>query len=72
MKTFGTARRAKPRVGKRYLTIKDLPEKGIQYHVNHLRRLWRDGRFPVPKHLSPRKLVWEEAEIDAWIETRVS
>jgi predicted DNA-binding transcriptional regulator AlpA len=70
-KTFGTARPKKLPTSKRYLTLKDLPDKGVHYHVNHLRRMWGDGRFPPPQHLSPRKLVWDEAVIDAWIASKV-
>lgn len=55
----------------RYLTLKDLPEKGIRYHTNHLRRMWNDGRFPPPIHLSPRKLAWAEETIDAWIASKM-
>ena len=69
---FGTAKppEAKP-AGARYLTLKDLPEKGIRYHTNHLRRMWNDGRFPPPIHLSPRKLAWAEETIDAWIASKM-
>ena len=67
---LGTARLpAKPAIG-RFLTLKDLPEKGIQYHVNHLRRMWGDGRFPPPIHLSPRKLAWAESVIDQWLASK--
>lgn len=71
MKTFGNARGRKKHAGKRYLTLRDLPEKGIQYHVNHLRRMWGDGRFPPPIYLSPRKVCWDERVIDAWIAAKI-
>jgi predicted DNA-binding transcriptional regulator AlpA len=68
---FGTAKtKAKP-AGERYLTVKDLPAKGINYHTNHLRRMWNDGRFPLPNHLSPRRLVWAESVIDAWLASKI-
>lgn len=67
---FGTAKTAVKPAGTRYLTLKDLPEKGICYHVNHLRRMWGDGRFPPPVHLSPRKLAWAESVIDAWLASK--
>jgi Prophage CP4-57 regulatory protein (AlpA) len=50
----------------RYLTQKELPSKGINYHINHLRRLWAEGKFPKPIKMSERKLVWREDVIDAW------
>ena len=68
---FGTARQPAEPAGARYLTLKDLPGKGIQFHVNHLRRMWNDGRFPPPFHLSPRKLVWAEDVIDARIASKI-
>lgn len=67
---LGTARLPAESAGGRYLTLKDLPEKGICYHVNHLRRMWGDGRFPQPIHLSPRKLAWAESVIDAWLASK--
>jgi predicted DNA-binding transcriptional regulator AlpA len=57
---------------KRVLGPKDLPTKGIKYSANHLRRLWRRGEFPEPKHISKRRIVWDEATIDAWIAEKLS
>lgn len=54
----------------RLLAPGDLPAKGIQYHMNHLRRLWQRGDFPAPIKLSPRKNVWAEEAIDAWINSK--
>lgn len=68
---FGTARKPAKPAGKRYLTVKDLPPKGINYHPNHLRRMWDKGRFPKPIHLSPRKLAWPESVIDAWLASKM-
>jgi hypothetical protein len=42
-------------------------DKGITYHPNHLRVLWQRGEFPLPIHLSPRRIAWFEEDIDAWI-----
>lgn len=58
------------RVGIRHLTVHDLPYKGINYHRNHLRRLWEAGKFPKPIKHSPRKLVWPENVIDLWLAER--
>ena len=49
----------------------DLKDLGIRYHPSHLRRMWTDGRFPKPKHLTPRKLVWRESVILAWVAKRL-
>jgi hypothetical protein len=54
----------------RYLGPKELRDKGVPYHHNHLRRMWQDGRFPKPTYLSTRKLAWREDEIDNWLESR--
>jgi hypothetical protein len=57
---------------KRVLAPKDLPGKGIHYSANHLRRLWRRGDFPAPKHISKRRLVWDEAAIDSWLQEKLA
>jgi Prophage CP4-57 regulatory protein (AlpA) len=53
--------------GDRLLARRDLVLKGIDYHPNHLRQLWQRGDFPAPFKLSPRKLVWRESVVDAWL-----
>jgi Prophage CP4-57 regulatory protein (AlpA) len=58
--------------GKRLIAPKDLPLKGILYNINHLRRMWTTGKFPPPVYTSPRRFAWREADLDEWIETRVS
>jgi len=50
----------------RFLTWSDLRQRGVAYSGNHLRRMWDDGRFPAPLHLSSRKLVWRESDIEKW------
>jgi hypothetical protein len=30
------------------------------------RRLIRNGSFPPPLHLGPKRAVWDSAEVDAW------
>jgi hypothetical protein len=56
----------------RVLTWNDLRERGIHFHSNHLRKLWMSDRFPKPVYLSPRRLVWREADIDAWLTERTT
>ena len=48
----------------------DLPEKGIRYHINHLRRdnYRRAGNFPAPFYPTPRRCSWYEDQIDQWLE----
>jgi prophage regulatory protein len=54
----------------RYLSFRDLQAKGIDYAGTHLRRMWKDDRFPKPIYLSPRKIVWREDVIDAWVASK--
>lgn len=49
------------------LTYMELPSVGIDYDRATLRRLCAEGRFPRPAALSPRRLVWRRAEIEAWL-----
>ena len=72
---FGKARApqpAPPPTQTRMLAWEDLPSKGIYLHRNYLRRLWEEGRFPKPIHLSARKLAWPEDVIDERIGTKSS
>jgi hypothetical protein len=52
---------------RRILIVKDLPAKGISYHVNHLRRLWNQGLFPRPFYPTARRCTWFEDVIDQWL-----
>jgi predicted DNA-binding transcriptional regulator AlpA len=52
----------------RLLTYNDLrTAKGIAYERNHLRAKCEAGEFPAPVILSPRRIAWREADVDAWI-----
>ncbi|PAQ01571.1 AlpA family phage regulatory protein [Mesorhizobium mediterraneum] len=48
-----------------------LPDKGINYSRNYIDRLIKDGKFPKPVFLSPRRRAFVESEIDAWVKARV-
>jgi len=48
------------------------PRKGIPYCRDHLRRLWKSGKFPKPVDVGPGRLAWIEAEIDAHIDEMVA
>lgn len=54
------------------IPLNKLPEKGILYSRNYLDRLIREGSFPAPVYLSPRRRCFVEAEIDAWLAARVN
>jgi predicted DNA-binding transcriptional regulator AlpA len=57
----------------RILSHRDLPLKGITWSREHTRRMWQAGKFPKPFKLAERgHNVWDEAEIDAWLELRSS
>ena len=46
--------------------------KGIDYHPNHIRRLFHTGKFPKLVYLGARKPVWLEGDLDAWINERIA
>ena len=52
------------------LSPRDLRTLGINYHMNHLRRLWQRGDFPKPVHLSARKIAWRKRSILSWIASK--
>jgi prophage regulatory protein len=51
----------------RFLRYADLKARGIFYSNVHLLRLEADGKFPQRVYLSPARVVWIEAEIEAYI-----
>jgi predicted DNA-binding transcriptional regulator AlpA len=54
-----------------FLTWKDLFARGLISSRTSARRLWTQGKFPKPVHLSERVIAWRESEIDAWAASRV-
>jgi prophage regulatory protein len=48
------------------------PQKGIPYCRDHLRRLWKSGKFPKPVDVGPGRLAWVEEEIDRHIAEMVA
>ena len=54
------------------LSEADLQEKGIDYSGQHLNRLIRDGKFPKPIRLGPRRRAWPEIEIDNWLKAKIA
>ena len=51
----------------RIYTFDTLPEKGISFHRNYIRRLVKAGKFPAPFYMSERRPAWTETTIDSWI-----
>jgi predicted DNA-binding transcriptional regulator AlpA len=74
--TFGSSKVAaptpQPSSPRRLITQKQLPEKGIAYHPNHIRRMWKQGAFPKPVYISKRRFAWPEEVIDEWIAAKVA
>jgi predicted DNA-binding transcriptional regulator AlpA len=54
----------------RIFTLDTLPEKGITFNRNYLRRLWQTGKFPRPFYLSARRPAWTESTLDAFLAER--
>ncbi len=61
----------KPRAGQRVLTTAQLRER-VPFSRMHFWRLARDGKFPRPIKLGPRRLGWIEAEIEKWVADRAA
>lgn len=55
---------------KRLISYHELPSMGISFSIIHLRRMWRDGRFPEPVYTSVRRFAWPIDVIDQWIKDR--
>lgn len=49
-----------------------LREKGISYSDVQIWRKVKDGSFPAPIKLGAARNAWVEAEIDAWIESKIA
>ena len=55
------------------LSISDLrAKKGIVFSKCHLDRMIKEGRFPKPIWLGPRRRAWPEVEIDQWIDGKIA
>jgi len=49
-----------------------LRAKGVPYSKTQLWRLAKVGAFPKPIKVGAARNAWLEAEIDAWIKTRMA
>ena len=57
------------------LSFEDLPDKGIPYHPQHIRKLVKAGAFPRPIKLGQGRgatSAFVESEIDAWLEAKIA
>jgi hypothetical protein len=57
---------------RRLLTPAELSLKGIHLHINHLRRMWKAGKFPEPVYVSDRRFGWPEEVLDRWLDDRIA
>ncbi|MGN7770761.1 helix-turn-helix transcriptional regulator [Phyllobacterium sp. 22552] len=55
----------------RLLSSKDLKAKGIDVSRAQLYRLMNAGKFPKPVKIGTKSNAWVEAEIDAWMMSRI-
>lgn len=68
---FGRAKKSSP-TPTRILAPRDLPAKGIHFHPNYLRKLWKKDEFPKPFKLSAHRIAWDEKVIDEWIAEKLA
>lgn len=55
----------------RILTYADLRDRGIPWSREHINIMIKGGKFPPSFQLSAGgRIVWDEAEIDAWLQER--
>ncbi len=54
---------------KELISFHELPSMGINYSINHLRRMWNDDppKFPRPHYPSTRRFGWYPQELEDWI-----
>jgi prophage regulatory protein len=55
-----------------FLRFANLREKGITFSRVHIGRLVKARQFPKPVPLGSNSVAWIEAEVDAWIASRVA
>ena len=54
----------------RYLRFKDLQQRNIVRNWTTLARLVNEQEFPAGVRLGAQTRAWEEAEVEAWLESR--
>jgi prophage regulatory protein len=68
---------ALPLSGRKFLSYRDLLERGIPYSRPHLRRLENAGDFPMHIKLGSGNdtqvmIAWVAAEVEAWEDARIA
>lgn len=58
--------------GNKFLTREGLQARGINFCNYYLLRLERDDRFPKRIRLGHKTVVWDAAEVDGWIQSRLA
>ena len=49
-----------------------MPDKGIPYCGDHIRRLVLAGQFPKPIKIGRGRNAWIETEINLWLQARAN
>lgn len=57
-------------MGKKYVRYADLAESGILTSRMQLKRLIKDAGFPKGIKISDNTRIWDEAEVDSWLDSR--
>jgi prophage regulatory protein len=57
-------------VGQRFISVKEVVKRACLSKTELYRRL-NAGRFPKPFALGPKKVVFLESEVDAWMRAQV-
>jgi predicted DNA-binding transcriptional regulator AlpA len=69
--------RGPPLTGRKFLSYRDLLERGVRFSRVHLRRLERTGDFPLHVELGSgnrvqSSIAWVAAEVEAWEDARIA
>ena len=54
----------------KFLRFKDLKQRNVVRNWTTLMRLMREQGFPAGTRVSAQSRAWEEAEVEAWLESR--
>jgi prophage regulatory protein len=56
----------------KFISIDELPEKGIRYSKPHIYRLIRAEKFPKPVQVGENRIAFVESEIDDWMLAKIA
>lgn len=54
----------------KYLTFKDLRERGLFNNRTTLKRYIDNHGFPRPYRMAANRALWRDDDVDAWLESR--